>query len=93
MSEAADAPSSASSGARWDRVLLKVSGEAFAGDAGYGIDGTVVQRIAKEIVEVREDLGVEMAIVVGGGNIWRGCLLYTSPSPRDRTRSRMPSSA
>jgi uridylate kinase len=72
MSEAADAPSSASSGARWDRVLLKVSGEAFAGDAGYGIDGTVVQRIAKEIVEVREDLGVEMAIVVGGGNIWRG---------------------
>ena len=66
MSEAADAPSSASSGARWDRVLLKVSGEAFAGDAGYGIDGTVVQRIAKEIVEVREDLGVEMAIVVGG---------------------------
>jgi uridylate kinase len=72
MSEAADAPSSASSRARWDRVLLKVSGEAFAGDAGYGIDGTVVQRIAKEIVEVRADLGIEMAIVVGGGNIWRG---------------------
>jgi uridylate kinase len=72
MSEAVDAPSSASSRARWDRVLLKVSGEAFAGDAGYGIDGTVVQRIAKEIVEVRADLGIEMAIVVGGGNIWRG---------------------
>jgi uridylate kinase len=53
-------------------VLLKVSGEAFAGDSGYGIDGAVAQRIAREIVEVRDDLGVEMAIVVGGGNIWRG---------------------
>jgi uridylate kinase len=62
----------ASSEARWSRVLLKVSGEAFAGDAGYGIDGTVVQRIAREIFEVRSELEVEMAIVVGGGNIWRG---------------------
>ncbi|MCU0310009.1 MAG: UMP kinase [Acidimicrobiales bacterium] len=58
--------------ARWSRVLLKVSGEAFAGEAGYGIDGAVVQRIAKEIVEVRRDIDVEIAIVVGGGNIWRG---------------------
>ena len=57
---------------RWSRVLLKVSGEAFAGDAGYGIDGAVVQRIAREIYEVRSELEVEMAIVVGGGNIWRG---------------------
>jgi uridylate kinase len=57
---------------RWSRVLLKVSGEAFAGDAGYGIDGAVVQRIAREIFEVRTELEVEMAIVVGGGNIWRG---------------------
>jgi uridylate kinase len=53
-------------------VLLKVSGEAFAGEEGHGIDGAVVQRIAREIVEVRRDLGIEMAIVVGGGNIWRG---------------------
>lgn len=58
--------------ARWSRILLKVSGEAFAGDAGFGIDGAVVQRIAKEIVEVRADHDIEMAIVVGGGNIWRG---------------------
>jgi uridylate kinase len=58
--------------ARWSRVLLKVSGEAFAGESGYGIDGGVVQRIAREVAEVRHDLGVEMAIVVGGGNIWRG---------------------
>lgn len=58
--------------ARWSRVLLKVSGEAFAGDAGYGIDGTVVQRIAHDIAAVRADHDIEMAIVVGGGNIWRG---------------------
>jgi uridylate kinase len=57
---------------RWPRVLLKVSGEAFAGEGGYGIDGAVVQRVAREVAEVRSDLGVEIAIVVGGGNIWRG---------------------
>lgn len=57
---------------RWSRVLLKVSGEAFAGEGGYGIDGAVVQRVAREVAEVRTDLGVEIAIVVGGGNIWRG---------------------
>ena len=58
--------------ARWDRVLLKLSGEAFAGDEGYGIDGKVVEQLASEIVEVRAEFGVEIAIVVGGGNIWRG---------------------
>ena len=57
---------------RWDRVLLKLSGEAFAGDQGYGIDGKVVDQLASEIVEVRAELGVEIAVVVGGGNIWRG---------------------
>ena len=63
----------ASATARWSRVLLKVSGEAFAGDAGYGIDGHVVQRIAKDIVDVRADHpDVQIAIVVGGGHIWRG---------------------
>jgi uridylate kinase len=58
--------------ARWRRVVLKLSGEAFAGDAGYGIDGPVVQEIARQIVATREDFDVELAIVVGGGNIWRG---------------------
>ncbi|MEY2423608.1 MAG: uridylate kinase [Acidimicrobiaceae bacterium] len=58
--------------ARWDRVLLKLSGEAFAGDEGYGIDGKVVEQLASEIVEVRAELGIQIAIVVGGGNIWRG---------------------
>jgi uridylate kinase len=59
-------------GLRWRRVLLKLSGEAFAGDFGLGIDGVVVQRLAREIVEVRRDLQIDVAIVVGGGNIWRG---------------------
>jgi uridylate kinase len=57
---------------RWGRILLKLSGEAFAGEAGFGIDGGVVQSLAAEVVEVRRDCGVDVAIVVGGGNIWRG---------------------
>jgi len=57
---------------RWKRVVLKVSGEAFAGEGGYGIDGHVVQEIARQIVKVRSEYDVELAIVVGGGNIWRG---------------------
>jgi uridylate kinase len=57
----------------WKRVVLKLSGEAFAsGAADETIDGAVVERIAKEIAEVRSELGTQMAIVVGGGNIWRG---------------------
>jgi uridylate kinase len=64
-------PTGSRSGA-WRRVLLKVSGEAFAGEEGYGIDGAVVRRIAKDIVDVRRDLEIDVAIVVGGGNIWRG---------------------
>ncbi len=57
---------------RWARVLLKVSGEAFAGDTGYGIDGGVVGKIARDVAQVRADFGIDVAIVVGGGNIWRG---------------------
>lgn len=57
----------------WKRVVLKLSGEAFASDAAdETIDGAVVERIAKEIAEVRADIGVQLAVVVGGGNIWRG---------------------
>jgi uridylate kinase len=58
--------------ARWDRVVLKVSGEAFAGEAGFGIDGATVKQIAEALVAVKGDFAVEMAVVVGGGNIWRG---------------------
>jgi len=57
---------------QWGRVVLKVSGEAFAGDEGHGIDGHVVQEIARQIVKVRSEFNVELAVVVGGGNIWRG---------------------
>jgi uridylate kinase len=57
----------------WKRVVLKLSGEAFASDAAdETIDGAIVERIAKEIAEVRTDLGTQVAVVVGGGNIWRG---------------------
>lgn len=58
--------------ARWGRVVLKVSGEAFAGDAGFGIDGATVKRIAESLVAVKADFEVDIAVVVGGGNIWRG---------------------
>lgn len=53
------------------RVLLKVSGEALMGEQPYGIDPTVIDRIAADVLTVR-DLGVEVALVVGGGNIFRG---------------------
>ena len=62
----------AESAVRWKRVVLKLSGEAFAGDLGYGVDGVIVKQLAEEIVEVRRDLAVDVAVVVGGGNIWRG---------------------
>jgi uridylate kinase len=53
------------------RVLLKISGEALAGSRGYGIDPETIARIADEIREV-VDLGVQLAVVIGGGNIFRG---------------------
>ena len=56
---------------KFNRVVLKLSGEALAGTKGYGIDPYVVEEIAKQIKEVNK-LNIEMAIVNGGGNIWRG---------------------
>jgi uridylate kinase len=56
---------------QYKRVLLKLSGEALAGQAGYGIDTDVLDLIASEIKEIHES-GTEIAIVVGGGNIFRG---------------------
>ncbi len=56
---------------QYDRVLLKLSGEALAGDLGYGIDPKVVSSLVSEISEIVRD-GVQIAIVVGGGNIFRG---------------------
>ncbi|MBI5192168.1 MAG: UMP kinase [Nitrospirae bacterium] len=56
---------------RYKRVLLKVSGEALMGEKGYGIDPAVIDSIAEEIKEANES-GVELAVVIGGGNIFRG---------------------
>jgi len=56
---------------KYKRVLLKLSGEAFSGGANYGIDAATLTRVAKQIRHVIE-MGVGVAIVVGGGNIWRG---------------------
>lgn len=55
----------------YKRILLKMSGEVLEGNQGFGIDPSVVKRLAKEIVEVHK-LGVEIGIVIGGGNIFRG---------------------
>ena len=57
--------------AKYKRVVLKLSGESLAGDQGFGINPEVVEDIAKQIKIIR-DRGVDVAIVVGGGNIWRG---------------------
>ena len=57
--------------AKYKRVLLKLSGEAFSGKANYGIDNHTVHFIAQQIKQVVE-MGVSIAVVVGGGNIWRG---------------------
>jgi uridylate kinase len=59
------------SAVKYKRVLLKLSGEAFAGGADYGIDTATLTKIAKQIKQVVE-MNVGVAIVVGGGNIWRG---------------------
>jgi len=56
---------------KYKRVVLKLSGEALAGQQGYGIDPIVVDSIARQIKEVRKT-DLQVAIVVGGGNIWRG---------------------
>ncbi|WP_047984854.1 UMP kinase [Ornithinibacillus californiensis] len=57
--------------ARYGRIVLKLSGEALSGNQGYGIEPKIIQSIATQISEVVK-LGVEVAVVVGGGNIWRG---------------------
>ncbi len=58
---------------KYKRVLLKLSGEAFRGKEDYGIDASILSKIAKQIKQVME-MGVDIAIVVGGGNIWRGAM-------------------
>ena len=57
--------------AKYKRILLKISGEALSGAAGHGFDPESLKSVAEQIIEVAK-LGVEVGIVVGGGNIWRG---------------------
>lgn len=73
-----------SNGYKYERVLLKLSGEALAGDLGYGIDPKVVDDLAEEIAEIVRD-GVQLAVVVGGGNIFRG--LAGSAEGMDRAQA------
>src|SRR5689334_14516679 len=58
-------------GPAYDRILLKLSGEALMGNDAYGINRETVERIVRQVKEV-VDLGVQVAIVIGGGNIFRG---------------------
>ena len=56
---------------KFKRILLKLSGEALQGDLGYGIDPKIIHKLAEDIKEVSE-LSIEVAVVIGGGNIFRG---------------------
>ena len=67
----------------WDRVLLKLSGEAFAGGGGLGVDPDVVQSIARQIADVVRS-GTQVAVVIGGGNYFRGAQLHERGMDRSR---------
>ena len=58
--------------ARWNRIVLKLSGEALAEKTGFGLDTDVLHQVATELYETKQELGVDIAVVVGGGNFWRG---------------------
>jgi uridylate kinase len=75
-------PESEASQPSYRRILLKLSGEALMGDASYGIDPAVATRIAQDILDIQA-LGVQTAIVIGGGNIFRG--LEASARGMDRS--------
>ncbi|MEG0168034.1 MAG: UMP kinase [Ruthenibacterium sp.] len=67
---------------KYQRILIKLSGEALSGDKGFGLDVETIQKICAGIKQAHE-LGVEIAIVVGGGNFWRG----RSSGEMERTRA------
>ncbi len=66
---------------RYKRIMLKISGEALMGDKGYGIDPVVINTIANEIKAVYK-LGIQIAVVIGGGNIFRGLVASASGMER-----------
>jgi uridylate kinase len=59
-------------GPRWRRIVFKPSGEAMAGPTGKGLDGATLDKTAHDIIDLRQGLDVDVAVVVGGGNFWRG---------------------
>ena len=67
---------------KYKRILLKISGEALSGEKGFGLDEETIDKISRDIKAIY-DLGVQICIVVGGGNIWRG----RSSENMDRTRA------
>ena len=75
-------PSDGEGGPRYSRVMLKISGEALMGDQGFGLHSPTVERIAREVQSVQA-LGVEVCMVIGGGNIFRG--LQGSAQGMERT--------
>ena len=66
---------------KYQRILLKLSGEALMGDADYGIDPKVIGRLANEIIEIQQ-AGVQIGVVIGGGNIFRGAGLAAAGMDR-----------
>ncbi|MBU6200982.1 MAG: UMP kinase [Acidobacteria bacterium] len=62
----------AASEPRWRRIVLKLSGEALAEKSGFGLDTEVLDQVATELHDVKGRFGVDIAVVVGGGNFWRG---------------------
>jgi uridylate kinase len=71
---------------QWKRIVLKLSGEALSEPNGTGLDIDVLTQLASEIVDVRQTMGVDIAVVVGGGNFWRG-LSAASNSGMDRAQA------
>jgi uridylate kinase len=70
----------------WKRIVLKLSGEALSSQGGTGLDIDILTQLASEIVDVRQTMGVDIAVVVGGGNFWRG-LSAASSSGMDRAQA------
>ncbi len=72
MSGVGAASEGAAASPRWRRIVFKPSGEALAGESGRGIDGHTLDATARDIMALRQELDVDVAVVVGGGNFWRG---------------------
>jgi uridylate kinase len=71
---------------QWKRVVLKLSGEALSEPSGSGLNVDILTQLASEIVDVRQGMGVDIAVVVGGGNFWRG-VTAASSSGMDRAQA------